>query len=782
MAPRRLLAAACGTMAILTAVLQSPAAMGQAPLKVPPKAEPFSLKQVRLLDGPFKHAMELDQKYLLSLDADRLLHNFRVNAGLPSSAKPLGGWEEPKCELRGHSVGHYLSACAMMYASTGDARLKERASLIVAELAKCQEKIGSGYLSAFPEEFIDRVEAGKRVWAPWYTLHKIYAGLLDVQVLCDNPQALEVLKKACAWIESRTDKLSDEQMQLMLRNEHGGMNDVLAELYAVTGDPQYLKLSQRFNHWAVLGPLAERQDKLTGLHANTQFPKILGAARQYDFTGEERLHTIATFFWDVVTRERSYVIGGNSDNEAFSPKEELSKHVGPSTTETCNTYNMLKITRRLFCWEPKAEYADYYERALYNHILASQNPETGMVVYYLPLKTGSQKVFSSPNDSFWCCVGTGMENHAKYGDSIYFRGAPSREGPKTLYVNLFIASELDWREQGVKLRQETRFPAEEATRLVFTCEKPVEASLKIRHPFWAVSGIEIAVNGEKQAVSSRPGSYATVSRQWKTGDAVEVKMPMSLRTEGFRDNPRKLAVMYGPLVLRGEFNPHDSFWAIVADPGQIVSSIRPVKVKPLVFNAFAPVFRKFPDLSLSRRPVGLSPLYQEYKGPYIVYWDVLDEAQWKAKAEERLAESARRERLLKRTADFVLIGNKTSESKHALKGERTAAGPFGGRQWRHATDGGWFAYQLKVLPDKPVELLVNYWGSDAGQREFDVLVDGAKIATQKLEHNRPEKFYDEVYPVPVDLTKGKEKVTVRFQAHPGRTAGGIFDCRVLRKE
>ena len=776
----RLLAATCGMLALLIVIACSQATMGQARPKVPPKVEPFSLQQVRLLDGPFKHAMELDHKYLLSLDPDRLLHNFRVKAGLPSSAKPLGGWEEPKCELRGHSVGHYLSACAMMYASTGDAKLKERADLVVAELAKCQDKIGTGYLSAYPEEFIDRVEAGKRVWAPWYTLHKIYAGLLDVHLLCDNRQALEVLEMACHWVKSRTEKLSDEQVQLMLRNEHGGVNDVLAELYAVTGDQQYLKLSQRFNHWAVLGPLAKRQDRLTGLHANTQFPKVLGAARQYDFTGEERLHTIATFFWDVVTKERSYVIGGNSDNEAFSPKEELSKHIGPSTTETCNTYNMLKITRRLFCWDPKAEYADYYERALYNHILASQNPETGMVVYYLPLKTGSQKVFSSPNDSFWCCVGTGMENHAKYGDSVYFHGASSRDGPRTLYVNLFIASELDWREQGIKLRQETKYPEEEASRLTLTCEKPVEASLKIRHPYWAVSGIEIAVNGEKQAVSSRPGSYATVSRQWKTGDTVEIKMPMSLRTEGFRDNPRKVAVLYGPLVLCAEMTPGQSPRAIVAEPGQIVSSVRPVAGKPLRFQASAKVFRTLG--ADAGADVTLAPLYREYQKPYIVYWDVLDEAQWKAKADEHQAEIARQKVLDGRTVDRVVIGNQRSERQHAMKGERTAAGPFGGRQWRHATDGGWFAYELKVLRDNPAELLVHYWGSDAGQREFDILVDGVKIADQKLERNRPERFYDEIYPIPQDLTKGKDTVTVRFQAHPGMTAGGIFDCRVLRKE
>ena len=582
-------------------------------------------------------------------------------------------------------------------------------------------------------------------------------------------------------------------MQVMLRNEHGGMNDVLAELYAVTGDPQYLKLSQRFNHWAVLGPLAKRQDRLTGLHANTQFPKILGAERQYDFTGDESLHTIATFFWDVLTKERSYVIGGNSDGEHFSAKEELSKHIGPNTTETCNTYNMLKITRRLFCWEPKAEYADYYERALYNHILASQNPETGMVVYYLPLRTGSRKVFSTPNDSFWCCVGTGMENHAKYGDSIYFHGiSVGWDGPPgvprtgrhlsypTLYVNLFIASELDWMEQGIKLRQETKYPVEPTSRLVFTCQKPVLLDVNIRHPYWATAGFEIAVNGEKQPTASAPGSYAIITREWKTGDTVEIKMPMSLRTEGFRDNPRKVAILYGPLVLCGDFAPGILLDAIVAEPRQIVSAIRAIGGKPLNFETLAKVFRTY--AADPERRVTLTPLYQEYQKPYIVYWDVLDEAQWDARNKQHLVEIERAARLRKRTVDSVIISSRMSEGRHALKGERMGAGEFNGGHWRHAAGGGWFSYEMKVLPDKPVELLVSYWGSDAGGREFDILVDGKNIATQKLERNRPDQFYDEVYPIPADATKGKEKITVRFQAHPGRTAGGIFDCRVLRKE
>ena len=741
---------------------------------VPLKARPFALGDVRLLDGPFKHAMERDRAYLVSLDPDRLLHTFRIQAGLPSAAEPLGGWEKPDGELRGHSIGHYLSACALMYASTGDDRLKAKADTTVAELAKCQDKMGTGYLSAYPESFIDRVEAGKPVWAPWYTLHKIYAGLLDVHLLCGNAQALEVLKKTVDWIQSRTDKLDDAAMEKMLGNEHGGVNDVLADLYAVTGDPRHLKLSQRFNHHALLDPLGRREDRLTGLHANTQFPKVLGAGRQYELTGDERLRTMATFFWDVVTRERSYVIGGNSDGEMFSPKEELSKHIGPSTTETCNTYNMLRLTRRLFGWDPRAEYADYYERALYNHILASQNPETGMMCYYVPLKTGSSKTFNTPTDSFWCCTGTGMENHAKYGDSIYFH-----DGTAALYVNLFIASELTWKDAGLRLRQETRYPDEAATRLVFGCARPVELAVHVRRPYWATAGFDVTINGRKHPVEAAPGSYAVLKRTWNDGDTLAIAMPMGLRTEGFRDNPRRRALFIGPILLCAEVDPAGAFPGIRADADKIPGTVKPAADRPLEFTGSAEVFC---GTGVEQGgAVRFIPFFRQYKKPYIVYWDLLTAEEWKAREEAREAERRREQELRARTLDHVEIGDGPSERGHNLQGEKTGAGPFNKRHWRHASDGGWFAFDLKVLPDAPAELLVAYWGSDGGAREFDVQVDGRTIATQRLQSNRPGRFYDEVYPIPADLTKGKNKVTVRFQAHPGKTAGGIFDCRTLRR-
>jgi len=769
--------------AVASFVLSSPAAQadeladGRSKVKVesviPLQARAFRLEDVRLLDGPFKHAMELDRRYLLSLDVDRLLHNFRVNAGLPSSAQPLGGWEEPKGELRGHFVGHYLTACALMYASTGDERVKDKGNAAVSGLAECQAKIGSGYLSAYPEEFFDRVESLRRVWAPYYTLHKIYAGLLDMYIYCDNQQAFDVCKKFADWVIARNAKLSDEQMQKMLGTEHGGMNEVLANLYGLTGEKKYLTIAQRFNHMAVLGPASNREDRLTGLHANTQIPKFVGTARQYELTGQDWLKTASVFFWETVVKERSYVIGGHSDGEGFSPKEKLSEAFGPNTTETCNTYNMLKLTRHLFCWDPKAEYADYYERALYNHILCSQNPETGMMCYYVPLRSGSRKEYNTPFDSFWCCTGTGVENHAKYGDSIYFHN------DNTLWVNLFIASELNWRAKGLKVRQETKYPDEATSRLVLTPEQPVELAVKIRRPWWAFSGFEIRVNGDKVTDSSTPGNFVTLSRTWKSGDAVEIAMPYHLHGEGFRDNPKRQAFLHGPLVLCAEVHSEKPLPAVVTDGGKIFNSSQAVPGKPSTFQVSPEIFRFVGQDE--KQPVTLEPFYKVHgERRYVVYWDQLTPTQWQTRQDEYKAELARAKELEARTVDRVNMADRGGERRHGLQGEKMEAGDFNNRRWRHATDGGWFSYTLKVQPEQPQELVVTYWGSDAGGREFDILVDGQKLATQKLENNKPTQFYDQVYPLPKELIAGKISVTVKFQAHLGRTAGGVFGCAILK--
>ncbi|RPI00224.1 MAG: glycoside hydrolase family 127 protein, partial [Calditrichaeota bacterium] len=510
------------------------------------KAHPFPLQDVRLLEGPFKSAMELHIQVLLAMDPDRLLFNFRVNAGLPVTAEPLGNWESPGSELRGHLTGHYLSACALMVAASGDNRFKERAAYVVSELDSCQKALGtSGYLSAFPESFFDRLETSGRVWAPYYTLHKILAGLIDVHNLCDNAQALEMAVRMGDWVTARTDKLNDDEMQKMLAVEHGGINEALANLYALTGEEKYLRTAKRLYHKRVLDPLAAGEDKLAGLHANTQFPKVIGLASLYDLTGEASFKSMSEFFWDRVVNHHSYVIGGNSDHEGFGPPDMLYSRVSPFTAETCNTYNMLKLTRRLFAWDALATQADFYERALYNHILPSQNPHSGRMAYHVPVNGGWFMPYDTPNESAWCCTGTGLENHAKYGDSIYWY---DDEG---IFVNLFIPSELNWRDKSIILQQETRYPEEDIIRLKLQCSEPIEMNLRVRYPSWAQRGMEIKINGESFPHNGRSGIFIGIKRTWKSGDLVEVKIPMNLRLEPMPDNPTRAAICFGPVVLAG---------------------------------------------------------------------------------------------------------------------------------------------------------------------------------------------------------------------------------------
>ncbi len=761
---------------------------GQPPTQVGRVAGSFPLRDVRLLDGPFRDAMLRDQKYLLSLDPDRLLRNFRVNVGLPTTAKPYGGWEAPDCELRGHSLGHYLSALSLMYASTGETVFKQRVDYIVAGLAECQAAspaagFHAGYLSAFPESFIDRVEQGKPVWAPWYTLHKIMAGLLDANQHCGNAQALDVLTKMADWVKFRVDGLTPEQMQRSLDTEQGGMNEVLANLYGVTGDTNYLRIAESFNHQKIFVPLARGEDKLDRLHANTQIPKIIGAVREYELTGDAQFLTVAKTFWNAVALERSYVIGGDSDHEHFFPTNDFAKHLSSETCETCNTYNMLKLTRELFALEPDVTKMDFYERALYNQILGSQDPESDMFTYFVSLKAGHFKLYSTPDDSFWCCVGTGMENHSKYGDTIYFHN------PDALWVNLFIASELTWREKGVSLRQETRFPESDTTTLRITAEHPVKFALKVRHPAWAVDGVKVWLNGREQKIASSPGSYFAIDREWQNGDAVKIQLPMRLHTENLPATTNEVALLYGPIVLAGELGTNDlpNLFVVnqteyshspdppapvfVCDADQLLKHIKPVSGTPLTFRTHG----------IGRpQDVTLKPFYEVHRQRYAVYWDLFSEAGWKAQAAELAAVEARRIAEEARTVDVVRPGEQQSEIDHKVQGEKSDPVEALGRKLRHAYDGGWFSYEMKVDPAAANELVCNWWGDESGERNFDILVDGTKIASQKLLHNQPGKFWDATYPIPTDLTQGKQKVTVKLQAQPGNFAGGLFGCRILR--
>jgi len=768
------------------ALLAAAVARGNLTPVVAPLAQPFPLTQVRLLDGPFRDAMMRDQRYLLSLDPDRFLFNFRKNVGLDSSAKPYGGWDSPDCEQRGAMLGHYLTACSQMYAGTGDVEFKRRVDYLIAGLAACQSNsvragFHAGYLSAFPESFIDRVENGKPVWAPWYALHKIMAGLLSANQLGDNAQALEVLTNMANWVKFRVDRLPPVQMQKSLDTEHGGMNEVLANLYAVTGDTNYLRLAGAFNHQKVFAPLARGEDRLNGLHANTQIPKIIGATREYELTGDPQFLTIATTFWDAVALQRSYVIGGHSDHEHFFPTNAFEKHLSTDTAETCNTYNLLKLTRQLFALQPDAAKMDFYERALYNHILASQDPATGMFVYLMSLKPGHFKSYSTPENSFWCCVGTGMENHSKYGDTIYFHDADS------LYVNLFIASELSWPEKNLVIRQETQFPATDAAVLKIKTPKPVNFALNLRHPAWAVDGLFISVNGKKQSVTSSPGSYFKLQREWHDGDQIEIHFPMSLHTELLPGTTNLVAILYGPLVLAGELGtnampnpitrdqtdysrlPAPDAPVFIGDAGTMLKQVKPVAGEPLKFRTH--------DLGRPR-DVTLIPFYQLHRERYSVYWKVLSATEWQAQATELKAAEARRLAAEVLVVDEVRPGEQQSETDHKFQANETQTGDFDGRKWRHAA--GWFSYQLKVRPDRPMQLAFTLWGSDDGAREFDVTVDGNIVDTENLHANRPGEFYEVRLPLPVELMRGKATVTVKFVAHPGNLAGGIYGVRLLQ--
>ena len=757
-------------------------------LKAPHVVEPFPLTDVRLLDGPFRDAMVRDEKYLLSLESDRFLFNFQKNVGLESTVQPYGGWDAPASEQRGAMLGHYLSACSQMFASTGNTEFKRRVDHIVAGLAACQGNsvsagFNAGYLSAFPESFIDRVENRKPVWAPWYALHKIMAGLLQANQLCGNAQALVVLEKMAGWVKFRVDRLSPEQMQKSLDTEHGGMNEVLANLYGVTGNTSYLSLSAAFNHAKVLGPLAQGEDRLDDIHANTQIPEIIGAAREYELTGEPLFLTMANTFWDSVALRRAYVIGGHSDHEHFFSTNDFASHLSPETCETCNTYNMLKLTRELFALRPDAAKMDFYERALYNHILASQDPETGMFVYFPSLKPGHFKVYSTPEDSFWCCVGTGMENHSKYGETIYFHAAD------LLYVNLFIASELSWKEKGLVVRQDTRFPETDTTTLKLKAEKPVRLALKIRQPAWAVDGLFVSINGEKQPVKSTPGSYFTVSREWQDGDKIEIRLPMRLHTEPLPGVRNEVALLYGPMVLAGKMGtkampspfvkrqtelsrlPAPAAPVLVCEADRLLDHVQPVPGQALTFRTHG-----------IGRPedVTLIPFYRMHRERYSVYWKQLSETEWRAQQAELAAAETRRIADEARVVDSVNPGESQSETDHHFQGGDTHNGDFQGRKWRDAAD--WFSYEVKTLPDQPLQLACTFWGGDGGRREFDVLVDEKIIATQKLKNNQPGQFFETTYPLPAELTHGQNAVVVKFAAHSGNKAGGVFGIRILKAQ
>ena len=508
--------------------------------KVKWKAEPFRMTDVRLLPGFWKDMMELDRSYLYSLPNDRLAHNFRVTAGMTSDADPLGGWEAPDCELRGHYVGHYLSSSAFPHASTGDEAIVAKANDLISILAQCQTK--DGYLGAYPATFYDRLRAHQKVWAPFYTYHKILAGMIDMHEHTGSKQALDVAVKMADWADAYSRSISDDEWQRVLLVEHGGMNETSFNLYAITGNPKYRDLGYRFEHKKIFDPLAENNDMLAGNHANTNIPKMIGAARGYELTGDARYHNIAQNFYRIVTEHHSYCTGGTSNGESWHDPDAVATQLGPAAEECCCSYNMLKLTRHLFGQQPDAKYFDYYERLLLNVRYGTQD-RNGMLMYYVSLRPGMYKTFGTPFDAFWCCTGTGSEEYVKLNDSIYFHDDSS------VYVNLFIPSKLNWKERGLQLRQTTKYPNEQ--RITFTIDAAPSKStaLKVRVPYWATKGTTVTINNEPVSVTATPSSYIELQHPWKAGDVIALEIPMTLHIDQAPDDKQVQAAMYGPLVL-----------------------------------------------------------------------------------------------------------------------------------------------------------------------------------------------------------------------------------------
>ena len=756
---------------------------------VPVKAYSFNLNEVKLLNSPFRHAMDMDSGYLLAIKPDRLLYRFYKHAGLPVKDSIYGGWERDG--ISGHTVGHYLSACAMMYASTGNVAFKNNVDYVVNELRRCQLARKTGYVGAVPNEdtiFAQVARGDIRTagfdlnggWVPWYTLHKVLAGLLDAYLYCDNKTAVAIAVGIADWAATIVNGLTEDQRLRMLNCEHGGMNEVLANIYAITGNKKYLLLSQKFHDEFVLGSLAKQIDPMPGKHSNTNVPKAIGCARRYELTGSETDKTIASFFWETMVKHHSYVIGGNSNYEYCGKPDSLSERLSDATCETCNTYNMLKLTRHLFAWNPSGELMDFFERALYNHILASQNPENGMMTYFVPLRMGTKKEFSDSFHTFTCCVGSGMENHSKYAEQIY------SHDENNLFVNLFIPSMLTWKEKGIVIRQETGFPESNSTSLVYLGDKSRTFTIFIRKPFWSKGKLKFLMDGkENRHIKSYEGNpeidkyegYIPVRvTMWKN-DKLEIQFDMNLYTEAMPDNPNRIAFKYGPIVLAGQLGKS------MPDPvyGTPVLLTDNKNINDWVKTASNPLEFEIKGVG-KPMDVKLIPFYKNYDQYYSVYWDYFTNEDWANRQAEYEAEKNAAQELELRTIDNFRIGEMQPERDHKLVAtQKSYVSDAMGRMGREARSGNNFSFEMKITPGMKNILLLTYIGDDKN-RKFDIIADGIKLVTEEWNGGKTGKFYDKEYPLPDELLKGKEKIIIRIEANQNKTAGRVFGVRTIKEK
>ena len=766
----------------------------------------FPLHQVRLLDGPFKRACDLNVDVLLQYDTDRLLAPFLKEAGLTPKGESFPNW----IDLDGHVGGHYLSALAIHYAATGNEECKRRMDYMVSELKRCQQAHGNGYVGGVPKgmEAWKEIQKGNvgivwKYWVPWYNLHKTYAGLRDAWAYGGSEEAKEMFLSLCDWGLGIIAPLTDEQMEQMLGNEFGGMDEVYADAYRMTDDVKYLDAAKRFSHRWLLDSMAAETDNLDNKHANTQVPKVVGYQRIAELSASagrsgdaDTYRKAAVFFWNTVTGKRSLSLGGNSRREHFAASDDCKSYVedreGP---ESCNTNNMLKLTEGLFRMSPEARYADFYERAMYNHILSTQHPRHGGYVYFTSARPAHYRVYSAPNSAMWCCVGTGMENHGKYGEFIY-----SHEGDN-LYVNLFVASRLDWKEKGITLTQETAFPDQEASRLTLHMKKAVKARLLIRHPWWSKAGeMKVVCNGKEYAAGSQPSSYIAIERKWKNGDVIEITMPMKVTMEELPNVPEYIAIMRGPILMGARMGTEhldglvadNSRWGHIAhgplvsvfDTPLIIGSkqeiqerlegMKPVEGKPLCYTVPGLFTDKYRDLQLE-------PFFRIHDCRYMMYWLSMSPSEY-ADVQKAMHEAEQRKLLLdRRTVDAVATAEQQPEVDHQLKYENSQTGYFEGESWRDARNGGYFQYNLLTNGEKDLSLMVRYWGNETKDRSFNILIDGELLAEENLVGKwKKAELVNVEYPIPADMLEGKQSVTVTFRSKPGNIAGGVFHVRIVR--
>jgi len=782
---REFIFGATATVAACTPAIAHPAAPSFA---FPSSVKPLPLSSVRLKPSDYATAVAVNKAYLLSLSADRLLHNFMQYAGLPPKGEIYGGWESDT--IAGHTLGHYLSALVCTYEQTGDTACRERADYIVAELARAQAARGTGYVGALGrkrkdgkivdgEEIFQEVMRGEihssgfdlnGSWSPLYTVHKLMAGLLDVHAAWGNPTALRVEVGLAEYFAQVFAVLNDAQMQQMLNTEYGGLNESFAELSAQTGDKRWLDIAQRIYDRKVLDPLAAGEDKLANFHANTQVPKLIGLARIHELNGKPEPANTASFFWTAVTEHHSYVIGGNADREYFSAPDTIAEHITEQTCEHCNTYNMLKLTRHLYAWKPDATYFDYYERAHLNHVMAAQNPATGGFTYMTPLMTGSSRDYSRPHeDGFWCCIGTGMESHSKHGESIFW------EADSLLLVNLYIPAEASWAAQNARVTLETKYPMQPESRLkLSSLGKPSRFAIALRIPGWAKGNAIVTVNDKPYTPVLKNG-YAIVDRRWKEGDVIAITLPLDLRIESAPGDANTIAILRGPMVMAADLAPASEKW----------DNPDPAMVGENLLGGFKPSSkseRVAYETKGVARPADLTfvPFYSQYERRSAVYFKRFSEDQWKIEEAAFLADQAHQREIAARSVDVMHLGEMQPERDHHLVSETSYPVTYRGRNGRDARSGGYFEFTMQTRPG-PLVLMATYWGDERGQN-FDILVDDVLLASQQLKNDKPGKFFDVEYPVPEALTKDKTKIRVRFVPHNHSTAGPVFGVRLFTQK